>query len=172
MNDRELQLRERLTRAPKDAEALRELAGLVGARRGGRAEVVELWSRYLEVVDASGRADALLALARAQVEARQSRGAIETLRRCTEEAPDSVEAFDLLGELLRGAGELEAAVEALRRAAHLDPQAIRPRLALVSCLDGLGCSGEAERELAAVRALGSSDPAIGALVMALMQRRG
>jgi Flp pilus assembly protein TadD len=172
MTDRERKLRERTIEAPEDAEAVRQLAELVGGQRGRKREAVELWSRYLTVVDASQTAEALLALARAQVEARQVSTAVETLRRCVDEAPGEAEAFDLLGELLRGSGDLEAAAEALRRAVELEPQSIRPRLALVNCLDVLGRSDEAGSELEAVRDMAAGDPALNALVMELVQRRG
>jgi predicted Zn-dependent protease len=172
VDEREKTLRDRIADSPADAEALRELAARVGAQRGRKEEAAELWRRYVDEVDASRKAEATLALARAQVEARQVSAAIETLHRCTAEAPGSAEAFDLLGELLRGAGELKEAVEALHKAVELDPEAIRPRLALVSCLDALGRSDEAGEQLEAVRALGAGDPAVNALVMELMQRRG
>jgi tetratricopeptide (TPR) repeat protein len=171
VTDGEGRLRERLREVPEDTTALRELAELVGKARTRKDEAVDLWHRYLEVAGPEHIGEALLALGRAQVEARKEREAIETLRQCTVETSTCFAAFDLLGELLRREGELEAAVEALQRAGELDPRAIRPRVALVSCLDALGRAAEAEAALDEVRELGSDDPAILALVQELMQRR-
>ncbi|MEE9133167.1 MAG: tetratricopeptide repeat protein, partial [Gemmatimonadota bacterium] len=80
-------------------------------------------------------------------------------------------AFDLLGELLRQAGRLAEAVEALQHAADLDPKAVQPRLALIACLDALGRHQEAEAALGAVRALGAGDPALTALIQEVARRR-
>ena len=171
MADRERELRTRIAASPGDAEALRELAELVGAGRGRKDEAVELWSGYVHLAEPEDTAEALLALGRAQVEARRNDEAIRTLRRCAEDAPEFFPVFDLLGELLRQAGRLEEAVETLQRAVELDATAVRPRLALVGCLDALDRPREAEATLAAVRALGSSDPAVLALVQELMRRR-
>jgi lipopolysaccharide biosynthesis regulator YciM len=172
MTDQERRLRERVHEAPDDAPALRELAELVGRARTRKGEDVDLWRRYLEVAGGELIGEALLALGRAQVEARKEREAVETLRRCTVEWPTCFTAFDLLGELLRLEGEHEAAVEALQRAIELDPSAIRPRLALVSCFDALGRAADAEAALEHVRELDPGDPAILALVQELVQRRG
>lgn len=171
MADRESELRARIAAAPADTEVLRELAELVGARRGSKDEAVELWLGYVDLVGPERTAEALLALGRAQVEARRNDEAIQTLRRCAEDAPEFYPVFDLLGELLRQAGRLEEAVETLQRAVELDASAVRPRLALVSCLDALDRPRDAEAALAAVRALGSNDPAVLALVQELMRRR-
>jgi tetratricopeptide (TPR) repeat protein len=171
VTDRERRLRERVRDAPEDAAALRELAESVGNARTRKDEAVDLWRRYLEVSGPERIGEALLALGRAQVEARRGREALETLRRCTVEWPTCFDAFDLLGELLRLEGEHEAAVEALQRAVELDPRSLRPRVALVSCFDALGRAAEAEAVLEEVRELDSGDPAILALVQELMQRR-
>lgn len=171
VTDRERRLRERVRETPEDVDALRELAGVVGNARTRKDEAVDLWRRYLEVAGREQVGEALLALGRAQVEARRDREAIETLRRCTVEWPTCFAAFDLLGELLRLEGEHEAAVEALQRAVELDPRSLRPRVALVSCFDALGRAAEAETALREVRELDSGDPAILALVQELMQRR-
>jgi tetratricopeptide (TPR) repeat protein len=171
VTDRERRLRERVRQAPEDAAALRELAELVGKARTRKDEAVGFWRRYLEVAGREHIGEGLLALGRAQVEARKEREAIETFRRCTVEWPTCFTAFDLLGELLRLEGEHEMAVKALQRAVELDPSAIRPRLALVSCFDSLGRAAEAEAALDEVRELDSGDAAILALVRELVQRR-
>ena len=116
--------------------------------------------------------EALLALGRAQVEARRESEAIETLRRCTAEASAAAEPFDLLGALLRRAGRREEAAEALRHAIELEPTRLDSRVTLITCLDELGRSGEAQEELDALRALRPGDPAVAALVLELIQRRG
>lgn len=172
MTDREEQLRDRIARDPSDPEALRQLAERVGAKRGGKDEAVELWRRYVEVVDASQMSQALFRLASAQVRARRDSEAIEILGRCTQIAPDYAEAFQLLGELLRRAGELEGAIGALQRAAELDPEAVGPRVALVACFDALGRQREAGAVLESIRKLGADNPALMALVQELMHRRG
>ncbi len=172
MSDREARLRARLAEAPDDAETLGELAALVGAERRRKKEAVKLWKRYAAAVGPGRLGDALLSLARAQVEAREEGQAIESLECCTEVDPDSFDAFDLLGELLRRDGRLEQAAEALHRAVALDPRALRPRLALVTCLDGLGRSAEAQSALAEAQTLGAGDPAIHALIQELIRRRG
>jgi tetratricopeptide (TPR) repeat protein len=169
--NREEELRARISAEPLDAEVIRELAELIGSDRTRKEEAIELWKRYVDAVEPSRTAEALLRLGRAQVEARREDEAIDTLRRCIEEASDCFAALDLMGELLRRAGRLEEAVEALGRAAELDDQAIRPRVALVTCLDALGRSGEAEAVLEVVRAIGAGDPAVMALVRELTQRR-
>lgn len=172
MRDKEDELRERLAREPADWEALRRLARLVGSIRGRKDEAVELWSRCLQGADPSERGGALLALARAQIEARSNVDAISTLRRCTAEYPGHIEAFDLLGELLRSTGRFNEAVEALEAAARLDPEAIRPRAALATCLNALGRQSEAQQVLMELQRLGSADPAVAALVRELQQRSG
>lgn len=171
MKNREQGLRERIAADPSDADALRELAELVGSGRGRKEEAVELWLRYVDAADPSEAAGALTALARAQVEARRYAAAIETLKRCTAGAPKCYAAFDLLGELLRQAGRLAEAVEALQHAADLDPKAVQPQLALIACLDALGRHQEAEAALGAVRALGAGDPALTALIQEVARRR-
>ncbi len=172
MKDREKELREQLAAGSTDSEALRELAGLVGADRARKDEAVELWRSMVAVLEPSQLPEGLLALARAQVEARREEEAIETLARCTADSPDNFDAHDLLGELLRRAGRLEEAADALRRAGELDPRAVRPRAALLACLDGLGWRDEADRVLGSLQRLGADDPAVGALVEELMRRRG
>jgi Flp pilus assembly protein TadD len=168
----EVQLRDHLTQRPSDSEALRELAELVSAERHRKGEAVELWQRYVEAVHADRIDEALLCLARAQVEARREADAIMTLERCTAEDIGLGEALELLGELLRRAGRFEDAVSVLQRAAELDDEAVQPRLALVACFDALERPREAEAALESVRALGQKDPAIAALVRELVQRRG
>ncbi len=172
MTDREQQIRDRIAGDPSDAEALRELAEHVGAKRDRKDEAVELWRRYVEVVDAGETSQALFRLANAQVQARRDPEAIEVLERCTQIAPEYAEAFDLLGELLRRAGELEGAIVTLQRAAELDPEAVRPRVALVACFDALGRQREAGAVLESIRKLGADNPALMALVQELMHRRG
>lgn len=168
---REEELRRRIS-ADADPEALRELAELVSADRTRRGEAVALWRRLTEVVEGSGRASALLALGRTEIEARRPDDAIETLRRCTQVAPETAEAHDLLGELLRGAGRLEEAVGALRRAVELEPTNVRPRLALVVCLDSLGRRDDATRVLQAAAEAAGEDTAAQALIREIMHRRG
>ena len=96
MTDKEQQIRDRIAGDPSDAEALRELAEHVGAKRDRKDEAVELWRRYVEVVDAGETSQALFRLANAQVQARRDPEAIEVLERCTQIAPEYAEAFDLL----------------------------------------------------------------------------
>jgi Flp pilus assembly protein TadD len=167
---REDELRGRLE-VGADPEALRELAALVGRDRARRGEAVELHRRLVETVEESGRGAALLALARAEIEARRTGDAIETLRRCTKASPEMAEAYDLLGELLRGAGLLEEAVGVLRRAAELEPANLRPRLALVVCLDSLGRRDEATRVLQGAAESAGEDAAMQALIREIMHRR-
>lgn len=171
MSQREQALRDRLARDPGDSAASRELAELVGAERGRKDEAVELWRRYADVVDIADKGRALLALARAQIEARRERSAIETLIQRSERWPDA-EGLDLLGELLRRDGRLQEAAEALRRAIELSPEAMRPRIALITCLQALGRDAEVQRELEALSAVGAVDPAVAALVQELVRRRG
>ncbi|UCF18773.1 MAG: tetratricopeptide repeat protein [Gemmatimonadota bacterium] len=168
----ERELRERLAENPSDPAALLRLARLVGSARGRKDEAVDLWRRYVQLADTSRRAEALLALGRAQIEARRDAEAITTLQRCSEENPENVEAWDLLGELLRRAGRLDAAVRALGHVVKLDPQAIRARAAMVFCLDALGRRLEAQQVLGDLQRLGGADPAVAALVRELVQRRG
>lgn len=58
--------------------------------------------------------------------------AVEVLERATEEAPDAAQAFFDLGDLYLSRGEIEEAIIALERAAHLRPtdSVIRDRLAV------------------------------------------
>ena len=156
---------------PGDAEALRQLAKLVGRHRGRKDEAVGIWLRYVGAVPSSQKAGALFALARAQVEARQNDEAIETLRRCTAEDPGMFGGLELLGELLRQVGRFEEAVGVFERAVEIDSEAVQPRVALVSCFDALGRPRSAEGVLAQVRAMGTGDPAVLALVQELMRRR-
>lgn len=171
MSQRERELRTRVQRDPDDADALRELARVVGRSRTGKDEAIDLWRRHLEVAAPSDRAAARLALAHALIQARREPEAIQTLRECTRDSPDAAEAFDLLGELLRRAGDLEEAVGALTRAIELEPDAVRPRVALVTCYDALGREREARAALQSLAGLGADDPAITALVRELMHRR-
>lgn len=168
---REVELRRRIATGA-DPGVLRELAELVSRDRARRGEAVDLWRRLVEVVEESGRGNALLALARSEIEARRPGDAIETLRRCTEVSPEMAEAYDMLGELLRGAGRLEEAVGVLRRAAELEPTNVRPRLALVVCLDSLGRRDEATRVLQAASESAGEDTAAQALIREIMHRRG
>jgi len=167
----EEELRERVGEVPGEPEALRQLAELVGRHRGRKGEAVEIWLRYVDAAPSSEKAEALLALARAQVEARQNEEAIETLQRCTAEDPGIFAGLELLGELLRQVGRIEEAVGVFERAVEIDWQAVQPRVALVSCFDALGRPREAEAVLAQVRAMGTGDPAVLALVQELMRRR-
>lgn len=160
------------SRTPDDANALREAAEAAGADRGRKQEAVDLWRRYVEIVDRPELGEALLDWGRALVQARREREAVDVLRRCAEECPDRFEVHDLLGQVLKRTGSLEEAVAAFRRAAELAPGEVQPRVALVVCLDALGKSEEAD---AVVRALGersAQDPALRALVQELLQRRG
>lgn len=172
LSDRESQLRQRLELDPEDGEALRELASLVGEARDRKAESVELWQRYVETVAEDGLGEALFSLASAQIGARQEADAVATLRRCVEVEPDWAEAFDLLGEVLRRAGELEGAAEALERAASLDPEAVRPRVALATVYDAMGRRDEASELLRSLGRRAADNPALRALVQELMHRRG
>lgn len=172
MVDREAQLRESLARTPDDAESLRELASLVGRARSRKDEAARLWARYVELADNEAAPDPLMQLARALIEARRDEAAVDALVRCSTLHPNEAAVFDLLGEVLRYSGRLEEAVPALERACRLDPESIRPRLALASCLDALGREGEAARILEEVQAQASSDPAVTALVRELRHRRG
>jgi tetratricopeptide (TPR) repeat protein len=167
----EQELRERIDEAPGDPAALRQLAQLVGRQRGRKDEAVALWLRYLDVAPGSEKAEALLALGRAQVEARRYDEAIETLTRCTAEDPRNLSGLELLGELLRHRGLFEEAVGVFKRAVELEPEAVQPRVALVSCFDALGRPAEAEAVLAQIRGMGTGDPAVLALVQELMRRR-
>jgi Flp pilus assembly protein TadD len=172
VDDREAELRRQLAEGPLDPEVTLELARLVGEQRDRKAEAVELLERHLASVEPEDRPAALLALGRAQVEARRGAEALATLRECTQTAPDNASAFELLGELLRRAGDLEAAEGALRRAVELQPGALQPQLALVSCLDELGRSDEAQEVLAGIQRSAAGDPAVAALLRELMHRRG
>ena len=132
---------------------------------------MELWQRYVETVAEDGLGEALFSLASAQIEARQEADAVATLRRCVEVEPDWAEAFDLLGEVLRRAGELEGAAEALERAASLDPEAVRPRVALATVYDAMGRRDEASELLRSLGRRAADNPALRALVQELMHRR-
>ncbi len=171
MNDRERELRERVEANPTDPEALAELARLVGRQREGKLEAVELRKRQVEAAAAADVADAMMSLARAQVEARRDADAIETVRQLAENEPDTAEAFELLGELYRRIGATEEAVGAFRRAAELQPDAVQPRVALLVCLNDLGRSEEAREVVASIQEIGSGDPAVTALVRQLLQGR-
>lgn len=162
----------RSSRASEDAAAIRERAERLGAERGGKEEAVELWRRYLEIVQPSQVGDALLGLGRALVEARRDEEAVDVLQRCVEESPECFAAHDLLGQMLKQSGRLESAVEAFKRAAALSPGDVQPKVALVGCLDALGRSEEADDVIRALGARGARDPAVGALVRELLQRRG
>ena len=80
----EEELRERVGEVPGEPEAFRQLAELVGRHRGRKGEAVKIWLQYVDAAPSSEKAEALLALARAQVEARQNEEAIETLGRITD----------------------------------------------------------------------------------------
>jgi Flp pilus assembly protein TadD len=171
MTDREIQPGGPGSEVPEDAALLRKKAELAGAERGGKNEAVDLWRRYLEVVDPAGTGEALLELGRALVRARREGEAADVLRRCVEELPDSFEAHALLGEILRQTGELEAAVGALKRAAELSATELQPQVSLVFCLDALGRRSEADAALRVLTESGASNPAVRALVQELLQRR-
>jgi len=167
----EQELRDRLDETPEDVGVLRQLAERVSHDRGRREEAVELWQRYADAVPESQKGEALLALGRAQVQARQNEQAIETLRRCASEQSAMFDGLELLGELFRQEGRFEEAVGAFEKAVEIDPKAVQPRFALVACFDALGKPREAEAVLAQVRAIGTGDPAVLALVQELMRRR-
>lgn len=171
MTDRASRSGEPVSDVPEDAATLRKLAELAGAQRGRKHEAVDLWRRYLEVVDPARSGEALLELGRALVEARREGEAVDVLRRCTEEVPESFDAYALLGEILRQTGELEAAVDALKRAVELRPNDVQPQVSLVVCLDALGRRSESETVLSALRESGAGSPAVRALVQELSQRR-
>lgn len=172
MSDRERELRDRVEANPSDAGALAELAREVGRQRDRKLEAVELRKRQVEAAAPAEVADALMSLARAQVEARRDAEAIVTLREAVEAETEHAEAFELLGELLRRRGDLEEAAEGFRRAAELQPQAVQPRIALLACLTDLGQSDEVHEVVAAIHSIGSGDPAVAALVRQLLQGRG
>lgn len=155
-----------------DKATPRQQANSVGAERGRKQEAVDLWRRYLAFAEPSQVGEALLGLGRALVEARRTEEALDVLSRCAEELPDSFEAHDLLGQVSRETGRLEAAVVAFRRAAQLGPDEIQPRLALVVCLDALGRSAEADEVIHTLGTRGSQGPAVRALLQELLQRRG
>jgi Flp pilus assembly protein TadD len=160
------------SRIPDDAAQLKQRAETVGAERDGKQEAVDLWRRYLQIAEASQTGEALLGLGRALVEARRSEEAVDVLSRCAEKMPDSFEVHELLGQVSRETGRLEAAVAAFGRAAELGPDEIQPRVALVVCLDVLGRSAEADEVIRTLGLRGSRDPAIRALLQELLQRRG
>lgn len=163
---------ERNSKTEDDAATLREKAERLGRERGRKEEAVDLWRRYLQVVERSKIGEALLGLGRALVEARRDEEAVDVLRRCVEESPECFAAHDLLGQLFKQSGMLEVAVEAFQRAAELSPDDLQPKVALVGCLDALGRSAEADELIRALGVRGARDPAIGALVRELLQRRG
>jgi tetratricopeptide (TPR) repeat protein len=156
---------------PGDAAALRRKAELVGTERGRRNEAVDLWRRYLEVVEPAGTREALYELGRALVQARRAEEAIDVLRRCTMEWPGFFEAHALLGEVLKQTGDLEAAVEALKRATELSPGDVQPLASLAICLEALGRRSEADAALSALRESSAGNPAVWALMQELLQRR-
>jgi len=156
----------------ENAAAVRERAEKLSAERGRKEEAVELWRRYVEIVEPSKIGEALLGLGRALVEARRDGEAVDVLRRCVEESPGCLAAHDLLGQVLKQSGSLEAAVEAFKRAAELSPGDVQSRVALVGCLEALGRREEADDVIRALGARGVRDPAIGALIRELLQRRG
>lgn len=165
-------VRERNSNTEDDAATLREKAEKLGSERGRREEAVDLWRRYLHVVEQSKLGEALLGLGRALVAARRDEEAVDVLRRCVEVSPECFAAHDLLGQLLKQAGMLEEAVEAFQRAAESSPDDLQPKLALVGCLDALGRTAEADELIRALAVRGARDPAVGALVRELLQRRG
>lgn len=155
----------------KIAEMLRKKAEAVSAERGRQDEAVDLWRRYLEVADGTGVGEALLELGRALVKARREGEAVDVLRRCTKELPESFEAHALLGEILKQTGRLEAAVEALERATELKPDDVQPLVSRVICLEALGRRSDAAAALAALRESSAGNPAVAALMQELLQRR-
>lgn len=64
--------------------------------------------------------------------------------------PDDVEAWNNLGNSRRGSGDIDGAIDALRRAAELDPKAAPIRLNLGGALSAAGQFDEAERLLKAM----------------------
>ncbi len=156
---------------PVGAAALRMKAESVGAERDRKNEAVDLWLRYLEVVEPAGTREALYELGRALVQARRDEEAIDVLRRCATEWPESFEAHALLGEVLKQAGDLEAAVGALKRATELSPGDVQPLASLAICLEALGRQSEADAALSALRESSAGNPAVWALMQELLQRR-
>jgi Flp pilus assembly protein TadD len=165
-------LSDQVTERAKAVETLRKRAEAASAERGRQDEAVDLWRRYLDVVDGTGMGEALLELGRALVKARREGEAVDVLRRCTEALPESFEAHALLGEILKQTGRLAAAVEALERAAELNPDDVQALVSLVVCLEALGRRSDAEAALAALRQRGAGNPAVAALMQELLQRRG
>ncbi len=102
---------------------------LYSARIGGElllnlgrpAEAREL---YEAVLTGQAAPWARLGVARAQMQANLPTQALRTLEALTAEAPTFVDAYDVLGQLHAEQGNLEAALEACRRAATLTPGSI------------------------------------------------
>jgi len=171
MKDREGRSGGSGSNVPADAAALRRKAELLSAERDRKNEAVDLWRRYLEAVEPAGTREALYELGRALVKARRDEEAIDVLRRCAAEWPESFEVHALLGEVLKQNGDLEAAVGALERATELSPGDVQSLASLAVCLEALGRRSEADAALGALRESRVENPAVRALLRELMQRR-
>lgn len=103
-----------LEAAPSDPTAMR-LHGRIAAARGDDAEAVERWSRALAVDD-----DAAIRRERAKARSRlgQHDEAATELRALLLTAPNEPATWLALGEVHRGAGDLDAALTAFDRAAE------------------------------------------------------
>ena len=102
-----------LEAAPSDPTAMR-LHGRIAVARGDDAEAIERWSRALAVDD-----DAATRRERAKARSRlgQHDEAVTELKALLSTAPDDTATWLALGEVHRGAGDLDAALTAFDRAA-------------------------------------------------------
>ena len=98
-------------------------------------------------------ADAYADLGKWFGERKQYRCAAQAFASAFKLQPDSASFATMWGLSLYSAGETEAAIDPLRRAASLNPADARPHLVLGSALDGAGRTAEAEREWRAALAI-------------------